>query len=239
MTFMITLILSAFVSFAVFAECTFMQQVDHQKAPFTLPTLPYSYTALEPFLDAKTMEIHHDRHHRAYVDNLNKSLAESKWLGLTLPELFTQASRLSTPIRNNAGGHWNHSFFWSCMCSPDQKSQMSEKLQKELEQCFGSVDLFKKQFQKSGLDRFGSGWTWLIRTKEGSLKIVSTANQDNPLMDFAEVPGTPLLTCDIWEHAYYLKYLNRRDSFLEAFWNLVNWKQVEKLAYQNNSYQDS
>lgn len=207
-----------------------MEQVNNQQGIFTLPPLPYAYNALEPFIDARTMDIHHNRHHLAYVNNLNRAINKTKWQSLSLLELFAQASHVPLDILHNAGGHWNHSFFWSIMGSPQSNSKMSQRLQNELEKYFGSVEKFKEQFQKAGLAQFGSGWTWLIRKKDGSLAIISTDNQDNPLMDFAKVPGGVLLTCDVWEHAYYLKYLNKRDDFLAAFWNLVNWQRVEELA---------
>jgi Fe-Mn family superoxide dismutase len=209
-----------------------MQQVDSQRGLFSLPPLPYAYAALEPYIDARTMDIHHNRHHQAYVNNLNKAISGTKWQHFSLPELFAQASALPVDILHNAGGHWNHSFFWSIMGSSQSKATMSQRLQKELEKYFVSVENFKEQFRKTGLAEFGSGWTWLIRKKDGSLAIVSTNNQDNPLMDFAKELGTPLLTCDVWEHAYYLKYLNRRDEFLDAFWNVMDWQRVEELMFQ-------
>ncbi len=208
---------------------SYMQQVDQEKATFTLPPLPYAYDALEPFFDARTMDIHHNRHHATYVNNLNKSIAGTKWQSNTLLELFSAASTLPAAVRNNAGGHWNHSFYWSILKSAKDNPGMSQKMQAEIEKYFGSVDAFKALFKKTGLERLGSGWTWLIRTNNGALQVISTPNQDNPLMDTNEVRGTPLLVCDVWEHAYYLKYLNKRDDFLDAFWNVVNWQQVEDI----------
>jgi Fe-Mn family superoxide dismutase len=231
--FSILVAIASFVCFAdtlpAFSNQTLMQQVDKQTALFSLPPLPYTYAALEPFIDARTMDIHYNRHHQAYVNNLNKAIEGTKWQSFTLPELFAKASQLPLDIQHNAGGHWNHSFFWSIMSPSQSGSKMSQGFQKELEKYFGSIENFKERFRKAGLAEFGSGWTWLIRKKDGSLAIISTNNQDNPLMDFAKEPGTPLLTCDVWEHAYYLKYLNRRDEFLDAFWHVVNWQRVEEL----------
>ncbi len=193
---------------------------------FTLPSLPYAYNALEPHVDAQTMEIHHSRHHRAYVDNLNKALADTEVSGLSLEDIIKNISKYSTAVRNNGGGHWNHSFFWEIL-SP-AKTAPSGKLLKKINGDFGGVDKMKEEFNKAAASRFGSGWAWLILQKDGALKVVSTPNQDNPYMDVAEVNGCPIIGIDVWEHAYYLKYQNKRADYVTAFWNLVNWDQAEK-----------
>lgn len=204
--------------------------VDEQKMVFLLPPLPYPYNAMEPYIDTKTMQIHHDRHHKAYVDNLNKAIKGTKWEGMTLRELFKEAHDLPTDIRNDAGAHWAHTFYWECMTGDKRKRVMPERLQDELKQAFGSVDKFKQEFVNGGLKQFGSGYVWLIRGKDGALKVTSTPNQDNPLMTDLKVQGIPLLTCDVWEHAYYLKYQNKRGDYLDAFWNVIDWDKVDKLV---------
>ena len=193
---------------------------------FTLPQLPYAYNALEPHVDAQTMEIHHSRHHKAYVDNLNKALADTDVSGLSLEDIIKNISKNSTAVRNNGGGHWKHSFFWEIL-SP-AKTTPSGKLLKKINDTFGSADKMKEEFNKAAASRFGSGWAWLILQKDGALKVVSTPNQDNPYMDVAEVKGCPIIGIDVWEHAYYLKYQNKRADYVNAFWNLVNWNQAEK-----------
>lgn len=204
-----------------------VELVNQQKTLFSLPPLPFSYDALEPYIDARTMELHYSRHEKTYVDGLNKLVPGTAWQNKTLPEMFREADKLPEAIRNNAGGHWNHTFFWSILASAKDNPGMSPKLEHALVQNFGSVDAFKQEFRKAGLTRFGSGWAWLIQTADGSLKITSSLNDDNPLMNTAVIQGTPLLTCDVWEHAYYLKRQNHRDDYLDAFFNVVNWKQVE------------
>ncbi len=193
---------------------------------FTLPALPYAPAALEPHIDALTMQIHHDKHHQAYVDNLNKAVAGTPNENKSLEELVSMAGKLTPAIRNNGGGHWNHSFFWQIM-APDAGGKPSGKLAESIDADFGSFDTFKEKFAQAGVGRFGSGWAWLVE-QDGKLLISSTPNQDNPLMDVAEVKGTPILGVDVWEHAYYLKYQNRRAEYLTAFWNVVNWKEVNK-----------
>jgi len=186
--------------------------------PFTLEKLPYAYEALEPVIDAQTMMIHHDKHHQAYVDNLNKALEANPDLQKkTLEELLSSEVDV---VKNNAGGVWNHDFFWKCM---GQKGQMGEKLTLRLEKDFGSVAEFMAKFEAAALGRFGSGWAWLVKNKEGSLEIMSTANQDNPLRD----GKTPILALDVWEHAYYLKYQNRRAEYAKQWWGVVDWTAVE------------
>ena len=191
---------------------------------FTLPALPYGFDALEPHIDTTTMQIHHGKHHQAYVDNLNKAIAGTPHEGKSLEELVRHAGQISTPVRNNGGGHWNHSFFWESL-APGAGGAPTGKLLEDINAAFGSFEGMKEKFNAAGMGRFGSGWAWLI-VKDGKLEISSTPNQDNPLMDVAEVKGTPLLGADVWEHAYYLKYQNRRADYLAAFWNLVNWSKV-------------
>ena len=191
---------------------------------FTLPALPYAHDALEPYIDSLTMQIHHGKHHQAYVDNLNKAIAGTPNENKTLLELVKSAGSISPAVRNNGGGHWNHSFFWEIM-APKAGGTPSGKLADAINAAFGSFDAFKEKFAAAGLTRFGSGWAWLI-SKDGKLEISSTPNQDNPLMDVAEIKGSPILGVDVWEHAYYLKYQNRRGDYLTAFWNLVNWPKV-------------
>ncbi|MGN6508363.1 MAG: superoxide dismutase [Chitinophaga sp.] len=193
---------------------------------FTLPALPYASDALEPHFDKQTMEIHHGKHHQAYVDNLNKAIAGTANENKSLEELVANAGAISPAVRNNGGGHWNHSFFWTSL-APNAGGAPTGKLADAINSAFGSFDAFKEKFNAAGATRFGSGWAWLI-VKDGKLEVTSTPNQDNPLMDVAEVKGTPLLGVDVWEHAYYLKYQNRRADYLAAFWNVVNWDAVSK-----------
>jgi len=192
---------------------------------FTLPPLPYAYDALEPHIDEQTMKIHHDKHHQAYVDNLNKAIAGSEHENKSLEELVANAGKISPAVRNNGGGHWNHTFFWDIL-SKDGDSP-SGSLAEAINSTFGSFDEFKTKFSAAGIGRFGSGWVWLI-SRDGKLEITSTPNQDNPLMDVAEVKGTPILGVDVWEHAYYLKYQNKRPDYLNAIWNAINWNKVQE-----------
>lgn len=191
---------------------------------FTLSPLPYAYDALEPHIDTLTMQIHHGKHHQAYVDNLNKAIAGSDNENKPLEDLVKNAGKISPAVRNNGGGHWNHSFFWESL-KPGAGGAPTGKIAEAINAAFGSLDTFKEKFNSAGLTRFGSGWAWLI-VRDGKLEVSSTPNQDNPLMDVAEVKGTPLLGADVWEHAYYLKYQNKRGDYLAAFWNLVNWAKV-------------
>jgi len=193
---------------------------------FTLPALPYAPDALEPHIDAQTMQIHHGKHHQAYVDNLNKAISGTEHENKTLEQLVAAAGKISPAVRNNGGGHWNHSFFWEIL-KKDGGGSPSGKLAEAINASFGSFDAFKEKLNNAGMTRFGSGWAWLI-AKDGKLEVSSTPNQDNPLMDVAEVKGTPILGVDVWEHAYYLKYQNKRADYLNAFWNVVNWKKVEE-----------
>ena len=191
---------------------------------FTLAPLPYAYEALEPHIDTETMKIHHDKHHQAYVDNLNKAIAATEHEGKTIEELVKNAGAISPAVRNNGGGHWNHTFFWESLKN-NNGAKPSGKLAEAIDAAFGTFDAFKEKFNAAGTTRFGSGWAWL-NIKDGKLEVSSTPNQDNPLMEVAEVKGTPILGCDVWEHAYYLKYQNKRPAYLEAFWNAVNWDKV-------------
>jgi len=191
---------------------------------FTLPALPYAHDALEPHIDALTMQIHHGKHHQAYVDNLNKAIAGTPNENKSLEELVKSAGSISPAVRNNGGGHWNHSFFWELL-APNAGGQPTGGLADAINDVFGSFDSFKEKFNAAGATRFGSGWAWLI-IKDGTLQVTSTPNQDNPLMDVAEVKGTPILGIDVWEHAYYLKYQNRRPEYLTNIWNVINWNKV-------------
>lgn len=193
---------------------------------FTLPALPYSFDALEPHIDAKTMEIHHGKHHNAYVTNLNAAVAGTEWEKKSLEEILANISKLSPAVRNNGGGHWNHSFFWQIM-APNAGGAPTGAVADAINTAFGSFDNFKTEFAKAGTTRFGSGWAWLCATG-GKLAICSTPNQDNPLMDIAECKGTPILGLDVWEHAYYLNYQNRRPDYITAFFNVINWDEVNK-----------
>ena len=200
--------------------------------PYTLPALPYAYDALEPHIDLQTMQIHHDKHHQAYVTNLNKALADVKDAPATLEEIFKTVSKFPAAIRNNGGGHWNHSLFWTLMrpnAAGGNSSVPNGKLADAISSTFGSFDKFKELFAAAGKDRFGSGWAWLIVSADKKLQIISTPNQDNPLMDIAEIKGTPVLCVDVWEHAYYLKYQNKRADYLAAWWNVVNWEKAAEL----------
>ncbi len=194
---------------------------------FTLPELPYAYNALEPYIDARTMEIHHSKHHNAYVTNLNAALAGGEWEGKSLEELMANMSKLPAAVRNNGGGHWNHSFFWQVM-GPNAGGTPSGALADAITAQLGGFDKFKEDFAKAGATRFGSGWAWLCVKKDKTLCVCSSPNQDNPLMDISDCPGTPILGVDVWEHAYYLHYQNRRPDYLAAFFNVINWAEVEK-----------
>jgi Fe-Mn family superoxide dismutase len=196
-------------------------------AKFELPALPYAFDALEPHVDARTMEIHHGKHHAGYVNNLNKAVEGTEAEGKSLEELMQNMSKYSTAVRNNGGGHYNHSLFWSVM-GPNKGGNPSGELSDAINKQFGSFDKFKEEFATAAATRFGSGWAWLIVKADGSLAVTSTPNQDNPVMDLAEVKGTPVLGIDVWEHAYYLNYQNRRPDYIAAFWNVINWDEVAK-----------
>jgi superoxide dismutase, Fe-Mn family len=203
----------------IFIKKTFMA--------FELPKLTYAYAALEPNIDARTMEIHHSKHHQAYITNLNNAIAGSETEKMAIEDICKNISKFSMPIRNNGGGHFNHSFFWSIM-APAAGGTPTAELADAINKAFGDFDAFKTQFAAAGTSRFGSGWVWLIVSADKKLSICSTPNQDNPLMDVAEVKGTPILCLDVWEHAYYLNYQNRRPDYISAFWNVVNWDEVAR-----------
>jgi superoxide dismutase, Fe-Mn family len=193
---------------------------------FELPKLDYAYDALEPHIDARTMEIHHTKHHQGYTTNLNNAIAGTNLEGKTIEEILSDISKASAAARNNGGGFYNHNLFWKVM-APNGGGTPSGDLADALNSTFGSFDTFKDEFSKAAATRFGSGWAWLIKTSSG-LKVTSTPNQDNPLMDIADVKGTPILGLDVWEHAYYLNYQNRRPDYIAAFWNVINWEEVTK-----------
>jgi superoxide dismutase, Fe-Mn family len=194
---------------------------------FELPALPYAHDALEPHIDTATMQIHHGKHHAAYVNNLNAAIAGTEHEGKSLEELMAIIFKLSPAVRNNGGGHYNHSLFWTVM-SPNGGGTPSGELAADIEKTFGSFDAFKEEFAKAAATRFGSGWAWLSVKADGTLCVCSSPNQDNPLMDISECPGTPILGIDVWEHAYYLHYQNRRPDYVAAFWNVVNWEEVAR-----------
>jgi Fe-Mn family superoxide dismutase len=193
---------------------------------FQLPSLPYALDALEPHIDARTMEIHHGKHHNAYVTNLNAAIAGTELEGKSLEELMKVAGS-NAAVRNNGGGHWNHSLFWQIL-SPTGGGLPTGELAAAIDAKFGSFDAFKEVFNKAGATRFGSGWAWLCVDTKKELCVCSSPNQDNPLMDVSDCPGTPILGLDVWEHAYYLHYQNRRPDYIAAFWNLINWEEVSK-----------
>lgn len=194
---------------------------------FTLPALPYAFDALEPHIDARTMEIHHGKHHNAYVTNLNAAVTGTEWENKSLEEILANISKFNgAAARNNGGGHWNHSFFWQIL-APNAGGAPTGAVADAINGSFGSFDKFKEEFTKAATTRFGSGWAWLVKSGD-KLVITSTPNQDNPLMDIAEVKGTPVLGLDVWEHAYYLHYQNRRPDYIGAFYNIINWEQVNK-----------
>ncbi len=193
---------------------------------FQLPDLPYAYDALESTIDARTMEIHHSKHHAAYVSKLNDAIAGSDAENLSIEDICKNISKYSGAVRNNGGGHFNHSLFWTVM-APNAGGAPTGDLAAAIDAAFGSFDEMKTQFAAAGATRFGSGWAWLI-VQDGKLAITSTPNQDNPLMDIADDKGTPILGLDVWEHAYYLNYQNRRPDYISAFWDVVNWDEVAK-----------
>ncbi len=201
--------------------------------PYALPTLPYAYDALEPHFDARTMEIHHTKHHQTYVDKVNASLAGTEWEGKPIEEVIVDLSSVPEDkrgaVRNHGGGHANHSLFWTIL-GPNGGGKPSGDLAKAIDASFGSFDAMVEQFNTAAANRFGSGWAWLVKIANGTLQIASTANQDSPLMGkaIAGCEGTPILGLDVWEHAYYLKFQNKRPDYIKAFWNVVNWKEVER-----------
>ncbi len=194
---------------------------------FTLPALPYAFNALEPHIDARTMEIHHGKHHNAYVTNLNNAIAGTDAEKLSIEEICKNVSKYPAAVRNNGGGHYNHSLFWTIL-APNAGGNPTGAVADAINSAFGSFEEFKTKFAAAAGGRFGSGWAWLIVGSDKKLQITSTPNQDNPLMDVAETKGTPILGLDVWEHAYYLNYQNRRPDYIAAFWNVVNWNEVNK-----------
>jgi Fe-Mn family superoxide dismutase len=197
---------------------------------YSVPDLPYSYDALEPHIDEATMRVHHDKHHQAYVDKANAALEGTQWADSDVEDVLKSLSDLpadkQAPVRNNGGGHYNHSLFWQ-MLSPDGGGEPGGELGEAISSAFGSFDAFKEEFKNAGIGQFGSGWAWLVKDASGNLAVTKTANQDSPISD----GQTPLLGADVWEHAYYLKYQNKRPEYLDAFWNVVNWDYVaEKFA---------
>jgi Fe-Mn family superoxide dismutase len=197
---------------------------------YEVPDLPYPYDALEPHIDEATMRVHHDKHHQAYVDKANGALEGTEWADKSVEEVLQNLSSLpadkQAPVRNNAGGHYNHSLFWQ-MLSPDGGGEPSGALAEAINSAFGAFDAFKEEFKNAGIGQFGSGWAWLVKNADGSVAVTKTPNQDSPISD----GQTPLLGADVWEHAYYLKYQNKRPEYLDAFWNVVNWDYVaERFA---------
>ena len=193
---------------------------------FELPNLPYDNSALEPHIDAATMEVHHDKHHAGYTSKLNDAIKGTDLENKSIEDILKNVSQQSGAVRNNGGGYYNHSLFWTIM-SPNGGGKPSGELAEAINSAFGSFDQFKEKFSGAAVGQFGSGWAWLI-VKDGKLQITSTPNQDNPLMDIAETKGTPILGLDVWEHAYYLKYQNKRPDYVNAFWNVVNWEEVSR-----------
>jgi Fe-Mn family superoxide dismutase len=195
---------------------------------FTLPALPYAFDALAPHIDARTMEIHHDKHHAAYTNNLNAAIKDTPLESMKIEEILANISKYSPAVRNNGGGFYNHNLFWEVM-SPTGGGLPEGALSAAIDAAFGSFYDFKLAFSNAAATRFGSGWAWLIKKEDGTLAVTSTPNQDNPLMDIAEVKGTPILALDVWEHAYYLNYQNRRPDYIGAFFNVIDWKKVAEL----------
>lgn len=201
---------------------------------FVLDPLPYASDALEPNIDKQTMEIHHDKHHNAYVTNLNNAVADTDLENKTIEELMASVSTAPIAVRNNGGGHYNHTLFWNTL-SGNGGGEPTGDLAQAITDTFGSFDAFKEQFTKAATTRFGSGWAWLIVTTEGKLAITSTPNQDNPMMDVAEMKGFPIIGLDVWEHAYYLKYQNKRPDYIAAYFNVVDWEAAEKRYQQGKA----
>jgi len=206
---------------------SFLMAAQFVSAQFKQTPLPYAYNALEGSIDAQTMEIHYTKHAAGYVTNLNKAVAGTTMEKESIEKILSHVSKESQAVRNNAGGHYNHEIFWTIL-TPEKNTQPSAKLTKAINDTFGSLDALKEKLSKAGADRFGSGWAWLVVTGDKKLAVSSLPNQDNPLMDISDIKGTPILGIDVWEHAYYLKYQNKRADYLNAFWNVVNWKEVSR-----------
>lgn len=195
--------------------------------PFTLPALNFAYDALEPHIDSRTMEIHHTKHHQAYITNLNNAISGTALENQTLDEIIKNMDMTNNAVRNNGGGHWNHSFFWEIL-QPENKGRLSGPLSDAIDAAYGSKETFMEKFAAAAMTRFGSGWAWLCAHKDGHVEICSSANQDNPLMPGIGCGGTPIAGLDVWEHAYYLNYQNRRADYVASFWNVLNWNVVEE-----------
>lgn len=199
---------------------------------FELPKLPYAYDALEPHFDAKTMEIHHSKHHAGYTAKLNDAIKGTDLENKSIEEILANVSKYSAAVRNNGGGYYNHSLFWTILTPKSSLEPNDDVFQEQLLKYFGTFEEFKTEFSNAAATQFGSGWAWLIVDEAGHLAVTNTPNQDNPLMDVAEVKGTPILGLDVWEHAYYLKYQNRRPDYIKAFWNVVNWDEVARRYHE-------
>lgn len=213
------------------AAASFFMAAQLVTAQFKQTALPYAYNALEGYIDAQTMEIHYTKHAAGYASNLNKAVSGTPLEKESLEKILSHISKESPAVRNNAGGHYNHELFWTIL-TPEKNTMPSAKLAKAINDNFGSLDALKEKLSKAGADRFGSGWAWLVVTADKKLAVTSSPNQDNPLMDVSEIKGTPVLGIDVWEHAYYLKYQNKRADYLNAFWNVVNWKEVSRRYEQ-------
>jgi Fe-Mn family superoxide dismutase len=198
---------------------------------FELPKLPYAYEALEPHIDARTMEIHHTKHHAAYTAKLNEAISGTALESMSIEAILANTSQHSAAVRNNGGGFYNHNLFWQVM-APNAGGKPEGELLDAINKYFGSFDQLKEKFNAAAATRFGSGWAWLVKNTKAELVVTSSPNQDNPLMDLSEVKGTPILGLDVWEHAYYLKYQNRRPEYIDAFWNVINWKEVARRFKQ-------
>jgi len=222
--------ISALTTAGVLAANSGLLASPHGDPNFSLPILPYDYKSLEPHIDVMTMEIHHSKHHKGYVDNLNKLCSDLHIHEPNLDNILKMVSKLPVGVRNNGGGHWNHSFFWNNM-KPNGGGDPKGKMAEAINASFGTFEKFKELFSNEAKSRFGSGWAWLVKNQEGKLVLCSTANQDNPVMDLAEVKGSPILGLDVWEHAYYLKYQNKRIDYVNAWWNVVDWdKAADRLG---------
>lgn len=208
-----------------FAAHASIQSMLSEKHPFKKPELAYAEHALEIVIDAETMRLHYGKHHDAYLENLNQAIGKSQD---NLRQIFANASKRDVKIRNNAGGHWNHSFYWTMMSPKEVDQKLPDRLKRAIENKFGSLKNFQETFIEAGSKQFGSGWVWLIRNNKKQLEITTTPNQDNPLMDVAKKRGTPILGVDVWEHAYYLRYQNKRTEYLKGFWKVANWRQVDE-----------
>lgn len=217
------------VMHAVIGIAASLATINMAHAEFKQAALPYATNALEPSIDRQTMELHFGKHHKTYVDNLNGEIKNYPELNnLSVEQIQAQISKYNTAVRNNGGGHYNHAFFWESLAPAAKAGKPSAELLKQINADFGSLEAFKEKFNAAATSRFGSGWAWLIKTPDGKLAVASTPNQDNPLMDVSETKGTPLLALDVWEHAYYLKYQNKRADYTKAFWNVANWNKVNE-----------